>query len=607
MPIKKHYNRKLPTDKQTDYLFDYFMNEDKIDEQLKGQLDDEIAKKIENHQPKLDSRVVTDKPNKVFSENDDEYPDISLDSEDNFKKPNVDFDDESDYDDINSSSSQKILKSPYGQKINAVAPLQNYASDKKNYDVISERPLLGERLVDDIEKYVETPEERRARARDAYSSLQDLVERHDVKLTRRFTIDDDPDEMEAEIKMHRERRNKHNQVKFYKQILLNVVCGAEFLNDKYNPFEFKLKDWSRQIAMDLDDYTEVLEEIYEKYRDRGGKMAPEIKLLFMIIMSGVTFHLSQTLFGSGGLTNTIQNNPNVINKLLGPLMKGGGAGLLGGGNSNDEPLQARDVPPPNNDEILARIKKFNQNKNAGTKSDIPITTEAQSESLQHHKSREDTLLAIEREKRAQADMRAHYENQLRKQQEMHMAQMNDLKNQVGNSYGSNSADAERNNYLKNSTSIVAPIPHNNYASPKNQVLSDASKKPRFTENPLITNNMSSKQKFADLFDQSSENNLFTSEIKESSNSQTRNRPIKKAKGNTYDEILDSLNSTEDLDIIVTPKKSTRKPITSNKRPVYNTKKSNNSTARSTAKKRSNTGSDILSTTATRRNTNILKI
>ncbi len=86
----------------------------------------------------------------------------------------------------------------------------------------------------------------------------------------------------------------------------------------------------------MDDYTEVLEELYEKYKDRGGKMAPEIRLLFMIIMSGVTFHLIQTLFGSAGLGNTLQNNPNMLNKLLGSLMNGG---MPGKQNDNVAELQ----------------------------------------------------------------------------------------------------------------------------------------------------------------------------------------------------------------------------------------------------------------------------
>ncbi len=72
--------------------------------------------------------------------------------------------------------------------------------------------MLGDKLVNNIEKYNETPEERRARSRENYMKLQDLVERYNVKLTRYFSIDDDPDEMEAEYQLHKDRRHKNNQV-----------------------------------------------------------------------------------------------------------------------------------------------------------------------------------------------------------------------------------------------------------------------------------------------------------------------------------------------------------------------------------------------------------
>ena len=154
-------------------------------------------------------------------------------------------------------------------------------------------------------KKFESAEEKRARAREAYSKLQDLRKKYKVEPNRNFTINDDPDEMNEEYDRIKENRHKENQVKFYGRILITIISGAEFVNDKYNPFEFKLKDWSKQVASDMDEYTEILEELYEKYKDKGGKMAPEIKLLFMIIMSGVTYHLSQTLFSADGLSQTL--------------------------------------------------------------------------------------------------------------------------------------------------------------------------------------------------------------------------------------------------------------------------------------------------------------
>ncbi len=596
MPSKRNHNKRLPLDDQTDYLYDYFMNSTKINEQLKGELDEDLAKKIENHQPKLDSRVVSERPNtKVFSSEDRDFPEISPNSDDNIK-PQIEFNDEdSDYSDASTVSPSKPIKSPYGQMINAIPKKTHHSvhsnhsrdSDRRNDDFSDDQTPVRQTYVE--EKYVETAEERRARAREEFTKLEDLVEKYGVTLTRRFTVNDDPDEMAEEYKMHKDRRNKNNQVKFYKQILLNVVCGAEFLNDKYNPFEFKLKDWSKQVALDLDDYTEVLEDIYEKYRDKGGKMAPEIKLLFMIIMSGVTFHLSQALFGPVGLNSTLQNNPNVLNKLLGPLLKGGGAGILGG-NKNDEPIEARDAPAPNHDEILSKIKKFNQNK----ASEIPLTTTENRSETSHQKSNSDALIAIEKEKRIQAELKADFENQLRKQQEMHAAQIINLKNQMNTTTNTKPRERPVNKNYDNSYN------DRNYSTtPKNQVLSDASRMPRFTENPMIRDNSNtfSRHKVSSSAEQSSENNIFMRENNESTSSAQYTKKKK-----TYSEIEDSLGSTEVLDdLIPSPKKSIKKPIASVKKSTASVRKPITSTRR-----RSNTGSDILSTTASKKN-NILKI
>ena len=669
--MSKKHGRKLATDKQTDYLFDYFMNEEKIDDQMRGHLDEEIAKKLENHQPKLDSRIMTDKGyRKGFStdEEEQELPTISPDSDDNIR-PNVDFNDD---DDLSYSEvSQSSVRSPYAQKINAVPMQQNARSDSRRSDsrrsdyrprendryheIVDERQLLGEKLVADVQKYIETPEERRARARENYSNLQDLVERHGVKLTKHFSIDDDPDEMAAEHAMHKERRNKNNQVKFYKQILLNIVCGAEFVNEKYNPFEFQLKDWSKQVASDMDDYTEVLEEIYEKYKDRGGKMAPEIRLLFLIIMSGVTFHLTKALFGSEGLGSAIQNNPNILNKLLGGLMKGGGANLLGGGN-NDEPAEAKEAPP-NNNKILAAIRNH-QNKNGKTenRSIENTTTEAQTETTQKASANE--ALAIERERRLLAEQRAAFESQLRKQNELHAAQINDLRTHINTNTSIPQKTIPQqiinahpqNNYQKN----VSPGPTDNHRQGLaqvgvNHVLSDASKGPRFRENPIMSASQYPKATPIN-FQQPSDTNLdmFASEIRDPNPSRrdlgrnrnissqvnpargdlgrnrnissqvnpvkSRQQSIKKPNKIRLDEILDSLGNSSDIDLDDVIETSSRKQNKKNSynliKPITSTRKTkNNSATRSvTKKRRSDSGSDLLTTnTNTKQGSRILKL
>jgi len=606
MSTKKHHG-KLKTDLETDYLYDYFMNEDKFNEQLKGQWDEELTKKFENHEPKLDSRIITDgklSPKFTSSSQEEELP--SNHSEPNYKRADVDFnDEESDYNDRSiSESSQSSVRSPFQQKI-AAAPTnypqyqskhsdtKNYHGDKSHY-VANDRQLLGENLIEDIPKYIETAEERRARARDAYSNLQDLVDKYKIKLNKPYSIDSDPDEMEAEYKMHKDRRNKNNQVKFYKQIMLNIVCGAEFINEKYNPFEFKLKDWSKHMASDMDDYTEVLEEIYEKYKDKGGKMAPEVKLLFMIIMSGVTFHLSQALFGSSGITDAVQNNPNILNKLLGGLMKGG---VLGGNKNESEPAEAKETST-NNKNLLNSIRQMNKNKNSDVKSDIKsesqiTTTEGRSESSDKISATTEAL-ALERERRVLAEQRANFEAQLRKQNEMYNAQLEELRNKT------NTPSQHVLNTIQTVPKEVQNMqftqPNNNYSTgPINQILSDASKKPRFQENPLITGTSTkSEQNNSDFPRSGIFNNginlddqfdIFDSEIKDTirptNRSTKRTSATKKPSKQNFDELLETLEESTDIDIddiIETSNKKKTKPIMSTRKPK------NNSATRSVSKR-----------------------
>ncbi|AGF85387.1 hypothetical protein QJ854_gp395 [Moumouvirus goulette] len=608
----KSGNKKNVSDENTNYLYEYFINEDKFNELLRDDYEEENERMNKNKQPifnkpqsERNSRSLS---KKVASESSEptELPSSS-------GKSDVEFDDE---DSENMSSVENSIRSPYKNKIEAFPGFnptfgqninnnfnQNYEQNIPNKNNSTnnipinvpqpQMPLLGDQLVGNVDKYIETPEERRARAREVYSKLQDLVEKYNVKLTRDFTIDDDPDIMEAEYDMHKERRNKTNQVKMYKQILLTIISGTEFLNDKYNPFEIKLKDWSKQVATDMDDYTEVLEEIYEKYRDRGGKMPPEFRLFFMIILSGVTFHLSQSLFGPGGLKDAISNNPNVINKLLGGLMKGGGlGGMLG--NNNSEPIEAKEFPN-NNKKILESIKKYNNNSTE-IKSETNIgTTTDKSETLSKITAANQALTA-EREKRLLAEQKAAFEAQLRKQQEMYTTQLEQMRNQQINSLEN----------TKNQLSLTQPK-NNTIFSPKfensspNQVLSDINKPPRYTTNPIF------QQQSINNYQRptsSEQNNMFASEIKKNSD----RSPKILNNNNGLDEIIDSLETSEmDIDeIIVSSKKNNKssKKNNSTSKPINSVRKQNNSATRSISKRKSD-GSDTLSTS--KKNSNVIKL
>lgn len=348
--------KKLSTDKNTDLLFDYFINEEKFNEQLKPTWNDEIQKKTNKSVAKSDIKKSDKKKSNIkYSEkNSDKKENINsyMLGSSQEKDKSVDFTES--ISSIKASSSEKHKSQKHKSHKNTSVKkdkVEAIVNDK----IVKEAPvLLGPQLVDNIKNLAETPEERRARQRTIYAKLQDLVANKNVVLYQKFTIDSDPDIMEEEYKLHENRRKKTNQVKFYKNILINVISGIEFLNDKYDPFDIKLKDWSKQVATDVDDYTEILEEIYDKHRNKLGKMSPEIKLLFMLIMSGVTYHISQALFGSAGLSDAVKNNPNILSKLMGGLMKDEGEMGKNGLSENNV--------VPDKQQLLEKIRNLNKNK-----------------------------------------------------------------------------------------------------------------------------------------------------------------------------------------------------------------------------------------------------
>lgn len=143
-----------------------------------------------------------------------------------------------------------------------------------------------------------------------------------IQLTKNYTIESDLEEMEAELKYHSDIQSKKNGVQLAKSFMCNAITGIEFLNERYDPFGFKLKGWSDQVKMNKDDFDEVFGELLEKYKGNGTKMEPELKLAMMLVISGASFHMSQAIASNlPGLEEVIKNNPELMSKLQSNINK----------------------------------------------------------------------------------------------------------------------------------------------------------------------------------------------------------------------------------------------------------------------------------------------
>jgi hypothetical protein len=120
-------------------------------------------------------------------------------------------------------------------------------------------------------------------------------------------------EMKGEYETHLEERERRNSVKFQGKMLMSVITGIEYLNNKFDPFDLKLDGWSEQVNENIDDYDDIFSELHDKYKSKA-KMAPELKLLFQLGGSAIMLHMTNTMFKSAmpGMDDIMRQNPELM-------------------------------------------------------------------------------------------------------------------------------------------------------------------------------------------------------------------------------------------------------------------------------------------------------
>ena len=151
--------------------------------------------------------------------------------------------------------------------------------------------------------------------REKFKFLRKLeaLEKKGVELSKKYNMDSSLQEMMGEYETIMEEKTKLNSVKFQGNMLMAVINGMEFLNNRFDPFDIKLDGWSEQINENITDYDDIFGELYEKYKSKAS-MAPELKLLFQLGGSAMMVHMTNTMFKSAmpGMDDILRQNPDLM-------------------------------------------------------------------------------------------------------------------------------------------------------------------------------------------------------------------------------------------------------------------------------------------------------
>ena len=191
--------------------------------------------------------------------------------------------------------------------------------------------------------------------REKFKYLRKLeaLEKKGVELTKKYNMESNLQEMMGEYEMIMEEKTKQNSVKFQGNMMMAIINGIEFLNNRFDPFDVKIDGWGEQLNENINDYDEIFGELYDKYKSKAS-ISPELKLLFQLGGSAMMVHMSNTMFKSSmpGMDDILKQNPDLMRQFQTAAVNSmagsnpGFSGFMGGLMGESQAQQGRGPPPP---------------------------------------------------------------------------------------------------------------------------------------------------------------------------------------------------------------------------------------------------------------------
>lgn len=143
----------------------------------------------------------------------------------------------------------------------------------------------------------------------------DRLESKGYRLPKKFSLQSDIEEMRAEYNRVVREKEVDASVRFQRKMMMAFVTGVEFLNDRYDPFDIQLSGWSDTVHENINDYDDIFEELHDKYKGSGRKMAPEVRLLMSLSGSAFMFHFTNRMFKQSkvpDVEDVLRSDPNLM-------------------------------------------------------------------------------------------------------------------------------------------------------------------------------------------------------------------------------------------------------------------------------------------------------
>ena len=196
----------------------------------------------------------------------------------------------------------------------------------------------------------------------------ETLEKKGVQLTKKYDMDSNLDEMKGEYEMIMDEKSKQNSIKFQSNMLMTIINGIEFLNQKFDPFDVNLEGWGEQVQENITDYDEIFAELHDKWKSKAN-ISPELKLLFQLGGSAVMVHMTNSMFKSSlpGVDDILKQNPDLMRQFQNAAVNSMNNSNPGFSNFMSNVGQQQQKPPP-----PIQTKNYQQNLREQVRPDISM-------------------------------------------------------------------------------------------------------------------------------------------------------------------------------------------------------------------------------------------
>jgi hypothetical protein len=249
--------------------------------------------------------------------------------------------------DLNTFGSGSSMETPASIPLADVSVTRE-ASPYDNYQSSSTAPTIS------LTPAAPRDLEREGAEKIEYLNKLQRLEAKGFPVSKRFTMDNSFDEIKGEYNRLVDARNLESSLRFQRQMLMGAITGLEWMNNKFDPFDIKLEGWSESVHTNVEDFDEIFEELYDKYKERG-KMPPEMRLMMAVAGSGFMCHVSNSFFRQKMPTmdDVLKSNPMLAKQMAQAAAAQAGPGFgnfmgmaMGMPQGQQMPASAMAVDPP---------------------------------------------------------------------------------------------------------------------------------------------------------------------------------------------------------------------------------------------------------------------